>query len=65
MTTEKRLIVEVRATRQAYDDNVINDIGWIMREYNVSDSLTKSEVNAIMRKFMMTEKSITLSNSSS
>lgn len=46
-------MLEVRATRQAYDDDVINDLGWIRREYN-ADSLTKIEVNQAMMKFMMT-----------
>lgn len=33
---------------------ILNDLGWIRREYNVSDSLTKIEVNAAMLKFITT-----------
>ena len=55
-TTEKRLMIDIEATRQAYDEEVINNLGWIRREYNIADSLTKIQINSIMKKFMLTGK---------
>lgn len=45
MKTEKRLMIDVKATRQAYDEEVVNSIGWIRREGNLSESLTKIAVS--------------------
>lgn len=40
-TTEKRLMVDIAAVREAYNDGVIENIGFIRREYNAADALTK------------------------
>lgn len=53
-TTEKRLMIDIAANRQAYDQEAIDELGWIRRHYNIADSLTRITVNEIMRKFMMT-----------
>lgn len=55
-TTEKRLMIYIESTRQSYDEYVLNNLGCIRREYNISDSLTKIYVNEIMKRFMMTGK---------
>lgn len=53
---EKRLMIDVRSTREAYEREVIRELGWMRREYNVSDALTKIETNHVMREFMETGK---------
>lgn len=47
-TSKKRLMIYIAATRQAYDQESINELGWIRRNYNVSDSITKITVNEIL-----------------
>lgn len=54
--SEKRLMIDIAAARQAYDQEEINDLGWIRRDCNVSDSMTKIAVNKIMKKFILTGK---------
>lgn len=46
-TSEKILMVDISATRQAYDQEVIDGLGWIRRDFNIADSMTK--VNDIMK----------------
>lgn len=41
VTTEKRLIINIKATREAYGRHEITNIGWIRMKYNVADGLTK------------------------
>lgn len=36
-TTEKRLMVDLCSTREAYDTDLINYLGWIRREYIPAD----------------------------
>ncbi len=41
MTSERRLMIDISATREAYERNEIADIGLIASEYNLSDCMTK------------------------
>lgn len=41
ITTEKRLMVYIRAAREAYERGYINDVGWIRWPANVSDGMNK------------------------
>lgn len=43
--TGKRLMIDVKASKEAYDNYVINELGWIRRQYNLSDALTKLKTN--------------------
>lgn len=41
-TTEKRLMIDVKAEREAYNDGIINDILWIRTQHRV-DAMTKDD----------------------
>lgn len=41
VTTEKRLMVNVRAAREAYERGDIRNVGWIRSPDNMADGLTK------------------------
>lgn len=41
MTTERRLMIDLEATRQAYGSGDFSDIGWVHSEDNPADGLTK------------------------
>ena len=40
-TTEKQLMVDIAAAREAYDENIISNFGLIRSEFNLADSMTK------------------------
>lgn len=40
-TTERRLMIDIKAMREVYVRGEINDIGWISSEYHIADSITK------------------------
>lgn len=52
--TEKRLMIDIQATHEAYDEDVISELGWIRREHNLADALTKLQINDAMRSFINT-----------
>lgn len=41
ITTENRLMVDIRDARVAYERGDISDVGWIRSPSNVADGLTK------------------------
>lgn len=43
-TTERRLMIDVKAAREVYRDGVINDVVWIKRTYNLADSTGKATI---------------------
>lgn len=43
--SEKRLTIYIKETKEAYDQDVINEIGWIWREHTIADELTKVKIN--------------------
>lgn len=53
-TTEKRLMIDLRAVREAYQDRSISNIALIASEYNVADSMTKITSNDSLRKLLAT-----------
>ena len=40
-TTEKRLMIDIRAAREAYEKHEIEHLGWVKSERNIADGLTK------------------------
>lgn len=42
------------ATGKAFKQEAVSELGWIRRDFNISDSLTKIEANDIMKKFILT-----------
>lgn len=49
-----RLMIDVRASRDAYDQEVWSHLGWILQKFNLSDALMKVENREMMKSF--TEK---------
>lgn len=43
-STEKRLIIDVKAAREAYNDGIIDDIIWIRRKYNPGGAMAKAAI---------------------
>lgn len=41
-TTEKRLMIDIKAAREAYNEVIGDNIIWIRRNYNLVDAMTKS-----------------------
>lgn len=54
--TEKRSMIDIKATREANDQDIINELEWIRRQYNISEALTKIQTNEAMKNFMKTGK---------
>ena len=55
-TTEKRLMVDLAAIREAYNDRTISIIGLIRSEHNPAAGLTKTGPNAAWQKLLQTNK---------
>ena len=53
-TTEKRLMINVKAARKAYDRAEISDVGWICSENNLADGLTKAKRCDILERVLET-----------
>jgi hypothetical protein len=53
-TTERRLMVDIAAARDAYHERIISNIGLIRSEFNIADGLTKAGPNEALRKFLVT-----------
>ena len=53
-TTERRLMVDIAAAREAYHEWIISNIGLIRSEFNIADGLTKAGPNEALRKFLIT-----------
>lgn len=47
-TTEKRLMIDIKAVREAYERMEISDVGWIRSKDNPADALTKLTENAVL-----------------
>lgn len=43
-TTKRRLMINIKAARQAYNEVTINDLIWIKRYYNLEDDMKKSKI---------------------
>jgi hypothetical protein len=53
-TSERRLMIDVSATRQAYEHHEISDVGFIRTSNNPADALTKREYNAALKDILTT-----------
>lgn len=49
-TSKKRTILDIAAAREVFLDKGISDIGFVRSGKNVSDGLTKSIIQAILRR---------------
>ena len=53
-TAERRLMVDISAAREAYNDEVISNIALIRSEFNLADALTNIGGNDALDKFLQT-----------
>jgi hypothetical protein len=51
-TEEKRLMIDIIALRQLYEQREITEIRWIDRKDNPADAMTKSTLNKALKKFI-------------
>lgn len=54
VTLEKRFMINIRATRNTYVQDIIGQLGWVWRGHNLADPITKIVVSQILRDFMET-----------
>lgn len=47
-TTESRLLINLQAATEAFDSREILEIGWVNRERNVADALSKQSTCSAM-----------------
>lgn len=57
-TTEKRLMIDVTAARQAYNRHEISNVGLVQSEHNIADGLTKPGQCAALSTMMQTAKDV-------
>ena len=51
-TSKKLLMIDIRATRESFNDGVINYLGCMNCKYNFADTLTKYKSNLMMKEFL-------------
>lgn len=49
---ENILMIDLRATNEAYDGETLDNLGWIRFEYNIAYTLTKVANSELMKHFM-------------
>lgn len=54
LKTEKRLIIDLRTVKSAYDNMVLQDVAFIQLELNIADRLTKLKKNAFLLETLST-----------
>lgn len=55
-TSKRRLMIDIHATREAYDRQEITDIGLVRSQYNLADCMTKIMLPKQMIQVMRTSK---------
>jgi hypothetical protein len=55
-TTEKRLMIDIMALRQAYEAREINEIRWIYGQDNPADAMTKGSPNGTLEALVSTNR---------
>ena len=58
LTTEKRLMIDIRVVKDSYHRNEIENIGFIRSEYNPADALTKVKPSSILEIIMSSSQLI-------
>lgn len=53
-TNERRLMIDIQACREAYQERKIDQIGWIKSDGNLADGLTKIDKVDLLKKVMRT-----------
>lgn len=53
-TTERRLMIDIQATREAYQERKIDNMGWVKSDGNIADGLTKINKMELIQHVMRT-----------
>lgn len=53
-TTERRLMIDIQASREAYQERKIDNVGWIKSDGNLADGLTKVNKPELIQRIMRT-----------
>lgn len=53
-TSEKRMMLDIAAAREAFRDKTISDIGFVRSSHNIADGLTKAMSQASIRQVIAT-----------
>lgn len=56
-TTEKRLLIDIKAVREAYEIFDVSDLGFIRSEHNPADAFTKLKPNSALMHILKSNKS--------
>ena len=59
-TSEKRVMLDIHATRQAYQRQEISNIGFVRSEHNLADGLTKEKKQGALLQMMLDESHVTV-----
>lgn len=54
--TKRRLTIYIKASRESYNDGIVNDIIWIRREHSLADAMTKHTILPRLVKFLQPGK---------
>ena len=54
--SEKRLMIDMTSLRQSCNSGEIENLGHVLTEYNLADSLTKKMNSTVLRELMTTSK---------
>lgn len=55
-TTEKRLLIDIKAVREAYERFEVSDVGFVRSENNPADAFTKIKCNSALFKILKNNK---------
>ena len=55
-TAEKRLLIDVKAVREAYENFEVSDVGFLRSDQNPADSFTKLNCNAALNRILSENK---------
>ena len=55
-TTQKRLLIDVKSVREAYNNHEVSDVGFLRSEHNPADSFTKISANESLQRILSHNK---------
>lgn len=54
ITAEKRLVIDIQAVREAFENKEIDHVGWIRTKENIADRLTRTKKFEVLEKHLDT-----------
>lgn len=53
-TTDRKLMIDIAAGRESYNQEEISNVGLVMSEHNIADGLTKEKSNQALQNLFST-----------